>query len=45
MLELNPQRYIGMKASNTETGIVTIGIMADGICHRNIKMTQLTISI
>ena len=34
MFEVRPMKYIGMKASSTETGIVTIGMIADGMCQR-----------
>ena len=38
-------KYIGMKASSTETGIVTIGTIADGMCQRKSRITRLTMSI
>src|SRR5215831_1648128 len=45
MLELMPIQYIGMKARSTETGIVTIGMMAEGMCQRKSRMTKLTMII
>src|SRR5262252_4181232 len=45
MLELMPIQYMGMKASNTETGMVTIGMMAEGMCQRKSRMTKLTMII
>jgi hypothetical protein len=33
-LELIPRAYMGMKERSTDTGIVTIGTRADGICHK-----------
>ena len=38
-------KHMGMKASSTETGIVTIGTMAEGMCQRKIRMTRLTMII
>ena len=43
--EVRPRKYIGTKASSTETGMVMIGTMADGMCHRKSRMTALTITI
>ena len=34
-----------MKASSTETGIVTMGTMADGMCQRKTRMTSETMII
>ena len=31
MFEVSPMKYIGMKASSTDTGIVTMGMTADGV--------------
>ena len=40
-----PMAYMGMKASATETGMVTMGTMADGTCQRKIRITIDTITI
>ncbi len=45
MFEEIPSHHIGMKASSTETGIVTIGTMAEGMCQRNSRITRLTMAI
>ncbi len=45
MFTVTPMKYIGMKASSTETGIVTIGTMADGMCQRKIRITSETMII
>ncbi len=45
MLEVMPMKYIGMNASATEIGMVTIGTSADGICQRKNKITMLTMII
>ena len=45
MLELIPSRYIGMNDKSTATGMVTIGMMADGMCQRKIRITRLTMII
>ena len=45
MLTVTPRKYIGMKASSTDTGIVTIGTTADGMCHRKTRMTSDTMII
>ena len=44
MFDERPMKCIGMKASRTETGIVMMGTMADGMCQRNTRMTRLTIA-
>jgi hypothetical protein len=44
MFAVRPMKYIGMNASSTETGIVTIGTSADGTCQRKIRITTLTIT-
>ncbi|MBS1111680.1 MAG: hypothetical protein H6Q88_3672 [Anaeromyxobacteraceae bacterium] len=40
-----PMAYMGMKASATDTGMVTMGTMAEGMCHRKIRITIETITI
>ena len=45
MLTVTPMKYIGMKASSTETGIVTIGTIADGMCQRKTRITSETMII
>ncbi len=45
MLTVTPRKYIGMNASSTETGIVTIGTTADGMCHRKTRITSDTMII
>jgi len=45
MFEFNPIKYIGIKESSTDTGIVTIGMIADGMCQRKIRITTLTMII
>ena len=40
MFAVTPSRYIGMNASSTEIGIVTIGTIADGMCQRKMRMTS-----
>ncbi len=45
MLTVTPRKYIGMNARSTETGIVTIGTMADGTCQRNTRITSDTMII
>ena len=45
MLTVTPRKYIGMKASSTDTGIVTIGTTADGMCHRKTRITSDTMII
>jgi len=37
--------YMGMNASSTDTGMVTTGTMAEGMCQRKIRMTKLTMAI
>ena len=37
-----PIPYSGMKASATEMGMVRMGTMADGMCHRKIRMMSET---
>ena len=44
-LAFSPRSFIGMNASATETGMVTIGTMAEGTCQRKIRMTRLTMMI
>jgi hypothetical protein len=44
MFEVTPRKYIGIKARTTEIGMVTIGIIAEGMCHRKRRITILTIS-
>src|ERR1043166_3531270 len=45
MFEVTPMKYMGMKHSTTEIGIVMIGTMADGMCQRKKRITTLTMSI
>ena len=45
MLEEIPINRIGMNASSTATGIVMMGTIADGMCHRKIRITMLTMMI
>ncbi len=45
MFEEMPKSAIGTKASSTATGMVTIGTMAEGTCHRKTRITRLTIRI
>ena len=45
MLEVMPMKYMGMKARRTETGIVTIGMIDEGMCQRKIRITKLTMII
>ena len=45
MLDEMPIQAIGMNASSTATGMVTIGTIADGMCQRKTRMTRLTITI
>ena len=40
-----PMRYMGMKAMATETGMVTMGTIADGMCHRKMRMMIETMII
>ena len=40
-----PMRYRGRKASATDTGMVTMGTMAEGRCQRKIRITIDTITI
>jgi hypothetical protein len=42
MLEVMPIAAIGRKDSRTAIGIVKIGTIADGTCHRKRRMTRLT---
>ena len=44
-LAFMPMAYMGMKASATETGMVTMGTMAEGTCQRKIRMMIETITI
>ncbi len=45
MFDVIPMKYIGMNASATETGIVMIGTIADGMCQRKNRITKLTMII
>ncbi len=45
MLEVTPMKYMGMKARTTETGIVMMGTIEDGMCQRKTRMTRLTMII
>ena len=45
MLEEMPISRIGMNASSTDTGMVMMGTIADGMCHRKIRITTLTMTI
>ena len=45
MLTVTPMKYIGMNDSSTDTGIVTIGTIADGMCQRNTRITSETMII
>ena len=45
MFEEMPRSAMGMKASSTETGIVMMGTIAEGMCQRKTRITRLTISI
>ena len=45
MLTVTPKRYIGMNARSTDTGMVTMGTIADGMCQRKIRMTSETMII
>ncbi len=36
---------MGMKARSTETGMVRMGTMADGMCQRKTRITRLTMII
>jgi len=40
-----PSSSMGMKARATLSGMVMIGMMADGMCHRNTRMTRETTNI
>ena len=40
-----PIAYMGMKASATDTGMVTMGTIAEGMCQRKIRITIDTITI
>ncbi len=42
MFVVRPMKYIGMNARMTEMGIVMIGMIADGMCQRKIRITMLT---
>src|ERR1035441_10621676 len=42
MFEVRPIIFMGMKAMMTATGMVTIGMVALGMCHRKIMMTIAT---
>jgi len=45
ILDVNLIPYISMNDKSTAMGIVTIGIIAEGKCHRKISITRLTIII
>jgi len=45
MLEFKPINLMGMKARSTDTGMVTIGTTAEGMCQRKTRITKLTMSI
>ncbi len=45
MFEEIPRRAMGMKARSTETGMVMMGTIAEGMCQRKTRITRLTISI
>ncbi len=45
IFELSPIMYMGMNERRTDTGIVTIGTKAEGMCHKNRRMTELTMII
>ena len=40
-----PSPSMGMKARATEMGIVTMGTMAEGMCHRKMRITRETMII
>ncbi len=40
-----PMRYMGMKARATDTGMVTMGTMAEGMCQRKTRMMTETMMI
>ncbi len=40
-----PIAYMGMKASATDTGMVTMGTMAEGMCQRKMRITAETMRI
>ena len=40
MFDEMPISRIGMNASSTETGIVMMGTMADGMCQRKSRMIE-----
>ena len=44
-LAFSPMAYMGMKASATETGMVTMGMMAEGMCQRKMRMMIETMMI
>ncbi len=45
MLALMPSMRNGMKESSTATGMVMIGMIALGKCHRNSRMISATVTI
>ncbi len=45
MFDEMPISRIGMNASSTDTGMVMMGTIADGMCHRKIRITRLTMTI
>jgi hypothetical protein len=42
MFVVRPMKYMGRQARMTEMGMVRIGMRAEGMCHRNSKLTTLT---
>ncbi len=45
MLAVSPIMRNGMKEMRTAKGIVMMGMMALGMCHRNSRMTSATVTI
>ena len=45
MFAVSPIKYIGIKASKLDTGMVIIGVKAEGKCHKNKSIIKLTIII
>jgi hypothetical protein len=45
MLTVTPMKYKGMNANSTEIGMVRMGTIADGACHRNSRITSETMII
>ena len=42
MFAVSPIRYIGINEMMMATGIVVMGISADGMCQRKMRITRLT---